>query len=125
MLEQDAVLQEELKILDKILDLMLRKIVEKYIHLFHKVNKYEWVPNKWEPYHLEIHDPADEWMPMKEYPYSKEKVDFINYKLAMWRARGFADFSESDFCLPVVCSPKPQPADETMRLAINWAQVLP
>jgi hypothetical protein len=120
--EQDAVLQEELKILDRISDLTLRKIVEKYIHLFHEVNKYGWVPNKWEPYHLEIRDPGDEWVPMKEYPYSKEKADFINYKLAMWRARGFADFSESDFCLPVVCAPKPQPADETMRLAINFQQ---
>jgi hypothetical protein len=120
--EQDAVLAEELKVLERIDSEAIRSLVESYIHRFHEINKFGWVPSKWEPYELEFTNPGDNWAPVREYPYTKEKEDFVIGKLAMWKARGFADFSDSPFCLPIVCAPKPQPADEPMRAAINFQQ---
>jgi len=120
--EQDAVLKEELKVLSKIKEPRIRVIVEKYIRLFHEANKWGWAPSRWTPYELEWTGEGKSWTPTREYFYTKEKQDFILNKLAMWRARGFADFSDSEFCLPVVCAPKPQPADEEFRAAINFQQ---
>lgn len=121
--EQDAVLQEELKVLKNIEDAEVRKVVEEYIRKFHEVNKTGWVPCKWEPYEVEFDDPGEGWVPVYDYQYDKEKTEFLSEKLDMWKARGFAVEEESRFASPVVCAAKPQPADEKFRAAVNFRQM--
>jgi hypothetical protein len=72
--EQDAVLEEELCILYRIAEPLIRFLVKKYIHLFYEANKSGWTPSKWEPYELEWAGSEDEWEPVRGYFYPKTGI---------------------------------------------------
>ena len=71
--EQDAVLAEELENLTRIEDPNMKLMVEGYICKFHEINKYGWVPAKWEPYTTEFTDPGSDGSSVCKYTYTPDK----------------------------------------------------
>ena len=109
--EQDAVLHEDLKTVEGCTNVRLRTVVTKYIHKFHKQSKFGWVPSNWREYKLDSNHNKT-FRPQRLYSYNNKQKKFIDRKLDMWIARGFGRETNSKFVMPIVCTNKPQPAND-------------